>query len=110
MAELILLKNGKCDLKFHAPCKKFKRVEKFNYKKNFFKLYIDKNDGIYDIQRCVVVTWKTIEKGKKTFNVPDKIEEVRDVYLFNKIKGNPYAIAVTKIMAEIEVNSEIYGG
>lgn len=110
MAELILLKNGKCDLKFHAPCKKFKRVEKFSYKKNFFKLFVDKNDSIYDVKRCEVTTWKTIEKGKKTINVPDRVEEKRDTYLFDKVKGNPYTIAAAKIMAEIKVNSEIYGG
>ena len=49
MAELVILSNGKCDLKFHQKAKDFKRVEKFNYKKNFFKILIDKNDSVYDI-------------------------------------------------------------
>lgn len=35
-------------------------------------------------------------------NVPDKVDEVRDVHLFDKIKGNPFKIAVTKIIGEIE--------
>lgn len=103
MAELIILKNGKRDLKFHSSTKNFKRVEKLNYKKNFFKIYIDKNDSVYDIKRCEVITWKTVEKGKKKFNVPDKVEEMRDTYLFDKIKGNPAKIAATKIVAEIDV-------
>lgn len=102
MTELILLKDGKCDLKFHAPVKKFKKVDKFNYKKNFFKLFVDKNDSIYDIKRCEVVTWKTVEKGKKTINVPDRVEEKRDTCLFDKVKGNPFKIAITKIAAEID--------
>lgn len=102
MAELIFKKNGTCDLKFHATVKNFKRVEKFNYKKKFFKVYIDKNDSIYDITRCEVVTWKTTEKGKNKYNVPDQISEKRDVNLFNKTKGNPSSIALIKITAEID--------
>lgn len=103
MAELIILANGKCDLKFHASVVNFKRVEKINYKKNFLKLYIDKNNSVYDIKRCEVVTWKTIEKGKKKINVPDHIEEVRDNYFFNKVKGNPFKIAFNKVIAEIDM-------
>lgn len=103
MAELIMLANGKCDLKFHTSVKNFKRVERINYKKNFLKLYVDKNDSVYDIKRCEVVTWKTIEKGKKKINVPDHIEEVRDTYFFNKIKGNPVKTAFNKVVAEIDM-------
>lgn len=103
MAELIMLANGKCDLKFHSSVVNYKRIEKINYKKNFFKLYVDKNDSVYDIKRCEVVTWKTIEKGKKKINVPDYIEEVRDSYFFNKIKGNPFKIASNKVIAEIDM-------
>lgn len=103
MAELIFLANGKCDLKFHAHPKNFKRVEKFNYKKNFFKVYVDRNDSVYEITRCEVVTWKTIEKGKKKFNVPDEVKETRDAHLFDKIKGNPFKIAITKVAGEIDM-------
>lgn len=103
MAELIFLANGKCDLKFHAYPKNFKRVEKFNYKKNFFKVYVDRNDSVYEITRCEVVTWKTIEKGKKKFNVPDEVRETRDAHLFDKIKGNPFKIAITKVAGEIDM-------
>lgn len=102
MAELIFLPNGKCDLKFHANIKNFKRVEIVKHKKNFFKVYIDRNDGVYDVRRCEVITWKTVERGKRRVNVPDKVDEVRDVHLFDKTKGNPFKIAVTKIIGEIE--------
>ena len=102
MAELVILSNGKCDLKFHQKAKDFKRVEKFNYKKNFFKILIDKNDSVYDILRCTVATWKTIEKGRKKLTVPDQIEQSRDVKLFNRIKGNPFKIAITKSAGEID--------
>lgn len=102
MAELIIKQNGTCDLKFHATVKNFKRVEKFNYKKNFFKVYIDRNDSVYDITKCEVVSWKTVEKGKSKINVPDQVNEARDITLYNKIKGNPSKIAAIKIVAEID--------
>ena len=102
MAELIFLPNGKCDLKFHANIKNFKRVEIVKHKKNFFRVYVDRNDSVYDVKRCEVITWKTIERGKRKVNVPDKVDEVRDVHLFDKTKGNPFKIAVTKIIGEIE--------
>ena len=102
MAELIFLPNGKCDLKFHAKIKNFKRVEIVKHKKNFFKVYVDSNDSVYDVKRCEVITWKTIEKGKKKVNVPDSVEEMRDIHLFDKVKGNPFKIAVTKIIGEID--------
>lgn len=102
MTEFNFLSNGKCDLKFHSRPKKFNRVERFNYKKNFFRLYVDKNDSICDVKRCEVVTWKTINKGKGKINVPDEVVETRDTYLFDRVKGNPFKIAVTKIAAEID--------
>ena len=102
MAELIFLPNGKCDLKFHANIKNLKRVEIVKHKKNFFRVYVDRNDSVYDVKRCEVITWKTIERGKRKVNVPDKVDEVRDVHLFDKTKGNPFKIAVTKIIGEIE--------
>lgn len=103
MAKLISLPNGRCDLKFNSRVTNFNRVEKLNYKKNFLKLYIDKNNSIYDIKRCEVVTWKSVDKGKKKIKVPDEISETRDLHLFNKVKGVPFKIAVTKITAEIDM-------
>lgn len=102
MAELINLKNGKIDLKFHATPKKFARVEKLNYRGKFFKVYVDKNDSLYDIKLCTVLSWKSIEKGGKKISIPDEVSEVRDAKLFNMLKGNPYKIAARKVMAEID--------
>lgn len=102
MTEFIFLPNGKCDLKMHAPIKNFKRVEIVKHKKNFFKVYVDSNDSVYDVKRCTVITWKTVDSGKRKVNVPDKVEEVRDANFFDKIKGNPFKIAFTKIIGEIE--------
>lgn len=82
----------------------FKRVEKLNYKRNFFKLYVDKNDGVYDIKRCEVLSWKEIEKGGKKMNVPDEVKETREVELFNRIKGNPCKIAVQKVMTYVDAS------
>ena len=84
--------------------RKFNRVEKFNYKKNFFELYIDKNDGVYDILKCEVASWKTIEKGRKKISVPDQVTKVRDMRFFDHIKGNPTKIAINKITAYIDYN------
>lgn len=107
MAELIFKKNGTCDLKFHETVKSFKRIKTFNYKNNYFKVYIDKNDSIYDVTRCEVVTWKSVEKGKSKYNVPDQISEKRDINLFNKIKGNPSKIAKNRIISEIDAQELI---
>lgn len=46
---------------------------------------------------------ETIEKGKKKFNVPDEVKETRDAHLFDKIKGNPFKIAITKVAGEIDM-------
>ena len=99
----MILPNGRCDLKFQSRIKNFKRIEKLNYKKSFYKLYIDKNDSVYDVISSNVVSWKTVEKGKKKISIPDQVEEHRDTRLFNKIKGNPAKIAITKIMAELDM-------
>lgn len=102
MAELIKLPNNHCDLKFHAPVKKFKGVRKFSYKKHFFKIYVNKNDSVYDIKRCVVLTWKTINKNGSEINIPDQIEETRDAELLNKIRGNQYKTATYKVESHID--------
>lgn len=108
MAELIFLANGRCDLKMHAPIKNFKRVEVVKHKRNFFKVFVDRNDSVYDVKRCTVITWKTVDNGKRKLNVPDKVEEVRDANLFDKIKGNPFKIALTKIIGEIEAQELLH--
>lgn len=78
------------------------RVEKLKFKKDFFNIYVDKNESVFDIKRCNVLSWKTIEKGHRKINVPDNVEETRDVYFFNKVKGNPFKVAVNRILAELE--------
>lgn len=79
--------------------KNFKRVEKFNYKKRYFTMYINKNDSVYDLVECTVLTWKSTKRGMK----PDEVSEARNVELFNKIQGNPFVIALYKIKAEIDL-------
>lgn len=78
------------------------RVEKLKFKKDFFNIYVDKNESVFDIKRCNVLSWKTVEKGHRKINVPDTVEETRDTYFFNKVKGNPLKIAVNRILAELE--------
>lgn len=103
MAELIYLANNKCDLKFHANMKNFKRIEILKYKNLFYKLYVDKNNSVYDITLSEVQSWKTIKKGKKEINVPDTTVEIRQVDFLNKFRGNPIKIAFNKMLAELEV-------
>lgn len=98
MAELVYLANGRCDLKAHCGVKNFKRIELFKYKKQVFKIFVDKNDSIYDILRSEVTEWK-ISGNKK---IPSEITEERDLYFFNKIKGNPYKIGINKIKDTID--------
>lgn len=89
-------------MKFHAAVKNFKRVEKVVFGKQHFKLYIDKNDSVWDVRECEVISWKTIEKGRRKINVPDQIVERRHLDFFNKVKGNPFKVAANKIVAELE--------
>lgn len=83
-------------------CMNFKRIEKINFGKQHFKLYVDKNDSVYDVLDCEVLSWKTIEKGRRKINVPDQVVEKRNTYFFNIVKGNPFVIAARKILAELE--------
>ena len=89
-------------MKFHAAVKNFKRVEKVVFGKQHFKLYIDKNDSVWDVRECEVISWKTIEKGRKKVNIPDQIVEKRHLTFFNKVKCNPFKVAANKIVAELE--------
>lgn len=75
----------------------FKRVKNFSYHGNYFKLYIDKNDSIYDITECTVVTWKEVVKRGRKSRVPDEISEIRSTYWYHTLKGNPTEIAIDKI-------------
>ena len=79
------------------------RVERINYKKDHFTLYVDKNGSVFDVKRCNVLSWKTIEKGHRKITVPDKVEEIRDLHFFDKVKGNPLKIAANRILAELEI-------
>lgn len=85
-----------------GPVKNFRRTEKVSFGKQHYKLYLDKNDAVYDVHSCEVLSWKTIEKGRRKINVPDEILEKRDLNFFNKVKGNPFKIAANKIVAELE--------
>ena len=99
--------NGKSHVivKFHAPVKNFRRVEVFKYRGKFYNVHIDKNDSVYGLERTEVTSWKEVTKGKKKLRVPDVCEYIPEPQLLNKIKGNPFKIAVEKIMTEIERES-----
>lgn len=89
-------------MKFHAIPKNFKRVMKFQHSKWHYKLYIDKNDSVWDIRECEVLNWKSVEKNGRKVNVPDQVIEKRDVELFNRVKGNPTKVALDKIVGELD--------
>ena len=89
-------------MKFHTIPKNFKRVMKFQHSKWHYKLYIDKNNSIWDIRECEVLNWKSVEKNGRKVNVPDQVIEKRDVELFNRVKGNPVKIALDKIIGELD--------
>lgn len=88
--------------KSYPTLKNFKRIMKFSHSKYHYKLYIDKNDSIWDIHVCEIISWKTVEKEKRKINVPDQVVEKRDMELFNRIKGNPTKIAINKIIGELD--------
>lgn len=85
--------------------KSFKRVETFRYQGKFYNIHVDKNDSVYNIARTEVTSWKEIVKGKRKIKVPDVCESIPETTLLNKIKGNPYKIAIEKIKTEIERES-----
>lgn len=89
-------------VKFHNSVKSFKRVETFKYQGKFYNIYINKNDSVYNIVRTEVTSWKEIVKGKRKIKVPDVCESIPEPKLLNRIKGNPYKIAIDKVMTEIE--------
>lgn len=89
-------------VKFHEKVKNFKRVETFKYLGQFFKIYLDKNNSVYKLERSEVSSWKEIMKGKRKIRVPDTFEVIPETTLLNKIKGNPYSIAIDKLTTHIE--------
>lgn len=80
--------------------KNFKRIETFNYKNNYFKIFVDKNDSVWDILESKVLSWKMSDNGKK--RIPDQIQTTRNIYFFERIKGNPFSIAKNKIITELD--------
>ena len=102
MAEYIRKGNGRIDVKFHAPIKSFKRVETFKHKGHFYKIFVNKNDSVYNIVSTNVVSWKEVVKGKKKLRVPDVVETIPEPQLLNKLRGNPYKIAIQRITFEVE--------
>lgn len=102
MAEYIVKSNGRISVKFHAPVKSFKRVETFKYRGHFYKIFVNKNDSVYNIVRTNVVSWKEVVKGKKKLRVPDVVENTPEPQLLNKLRGNPYQIAIERITLEID--------
>lgn len=96
MAEYVELPKGRRDVKFHAQFKDFRRVVKLTSGKNHYELRINKNDAVYEVYKCVVKTWKTIEKGKRKFTVPDVILRARETVLFNKLLGQPSKLAMER--------------
>lgn len=92
-------------VKFHNTVKSFKRVETFKYQGRYYVVYVNKNDSVYNLERTEVASWKEIVKGKRKIRVPESFKTFPEPALLNKIKGNPYSIAVNKIITEIERES-----
>lgn len=90
---------------FHNVTKSFKRVEHFKYQGRFYLVYVDKNDSVYKLERTEVTSWKEVVKGKKKVRVPEAFTSTPETDLLNKIKGNPFSIAIEKIKTEIERES-----
>jgi hypothetical protein len=102
MAEYIKKGNGRVKVKFHAKVKQFKRVEKFKHNGQFFNIYVNKNDSVYNLERTKILSWKEVVKGKKKIRIPDAIEATPDPVLLNKVRGNSYKTAVHRIITELE--------
>ena len=92
-------------VKFHATVKNFKRVELFKYQGRYYNVYVDKNDSVYFLEKTEVTSWKEVVKGKKKVRVPEECVTTPEPALLNKVKGNPFKIAISKITTEIERES-----
>lgn len=97
-------RNGKSHIKvkFHAPIKRFKRVETLRYNGNFYNIYVNKLNNVHHFERTEVLSWKEVTKGKKKFRVPETIQAFPEYEILNKIRGNAYETAVQRIMTELE--------
>lgn len=97
-------KNGESHIvvKFHAPVKRFKRVETFKFGGRFYKIYVNNRNCVHHIERTEVTSWKEITKNKRIIKVPDTFEVILEPKLMNKIRGNSYEVAIQRIMTEIE--------
>jgi hypothetical protein len=97
-------KNGESHIvvKFHAPVKRFKRVETFKFGGRFYKIYVNNRNCVHHIERTEVTSWKEITKNKRVIKVPDTFEVILEPKLMNKIRGNSYEVAIQRIMTEIE--------
>ena len=102
MAEYIRKGNGRVKVKFHAQVKQFKRVEKFKPNGQFFNIYVNKNDSVYNLESTKILSWKEVVKGKKKIRIPDAIEATPEPVLLNKVRGNSYKTAVHRIITELE--------
>lgn len=94
--------NGKTVMKFHAPVKNFKCHKRVKWNGYVVELHINKNDAVHYCQFCKVLTWKTVEKNHKKFNIPDKVEHTFNSELYYTIVGNPSKIAEEKVKTFIE--------
>lgn len=90
------------NVKFHAPVKRFKRIETFKYGGRFYKIYVNNRDCVHYLERTEVTSWKEITKGQRKIKVPETFNIILEPNLMNKIRGNSYSVAINKIMTEIE--------
>lgn len=107
MAEHIIKINEKTNkkhivVKFHAPVKRFKRIETFKYGGKFYKIYVNNRGCVHYLERIEVTSWKEIIKHKRKIKVPKTFNVILEPSLMNKIRGNSYSVAINKIMTEIE--------
>jgi len=106
MAEYIIKrqKDGKkrVIVKFHTQTKSFRRIEVLKHNGNFYNIYIDKNDSVYNVEKSEVVSWKGIKKGNRRMLVPNECVKTSEPTIINKVRGNPYKIALVRIVRELD--------
>lgn len=106
MAEHIVKidKNGRrhIKVKFHAPIKRFKRVETLKLNGHFYYVHINKYNCVHQLFRSEVVSWKEVEKGKRKVRVPNEIRAIPESEIMNKIRGQHYDTAMPRILAELQ--------
>lgn len=102
-------KNGKSHIKvkFHAEVQRFKRVETLKHGGNFYNVYVDKNNNVYNLEQSIVTSWKEVTKGKRKIRIPDVVETVPQPAIMNIVRGNTFEVAVPKIIAELDKVSNL---